>query len=233
MGTLLRLHLYCCRAFHSHAVAAAASARTHMAAVLHAVCGAGADKACHGSYTSAPPSPSSKRHELANVLDVLACISQIVIMARDWQVWGHEACVADLATASVDVLLVVLLTGLAVGLCRPRATAASGRTQMRQPTLSEKALLLELTATLLLLVAWIRLVYAANDHGWRQLMPERCAIKAVLPTALPPVSCKGSAAHLLESEAMFFSIPCTQPAAVPIIHHDQVDYYCAGRMSSS
>ena len=67
----------------------------------------------------------------------------------------------------------VLLAALAVGLCRPRAPAAGA--QPRQPTLSERALLLELTATLLLLVAWIRLVYAANDHGWRLLGPERCA----------------------------------------------------------
>ncbi len=104
-------------------------------------------------------------------------------MARYWQVWGHEACVADLATASVDVLLVVLLTALAVGLCRPRAAATAAGAQPRQPTLSEKALLLELTATLLLLVAWIRLVYAANDHGWRQLMPERYAFALCAPAA--------------------------------------------------
>ncbi len=107
----------------------------------------------------------------------------MLVTARDWQVWGHEACVADLATASVDVLLVLLLTALAVGLCRPRATAASVRTQPRQPTLSERALLLELTATLLLLVAWIRLVYAANDHGWRQLTPERYAFALCAPAA--------------------------------------------------
>ena len=94
------------------------------------------------------------------------------------QVWGHEACLADLATASVDAILVVLLTALAVGLCRPSRTRppAAAAVQPRQPTLLERALLLELTATLLLLVAWIRLVYAANDHGWQQLLPERCAV---------------------------------------------------------
>ena len=98
----------------------------------------------------------------------------VYISMCDAQVWGHEACVADLATASVDVVLVMLLVALAVGLCRPRAAAAASGAQPRQPTLSERALLLELTATLLLLVAWIRLVYAANDHGWRQLTPGRC-----------------------------------------------------------
>ena len=84
---------------------------------------------------------------------------------------------ADIATASVDVVLVVLLLALAVGICRPDSTRASAAAsvQPRQPTLSERALLLELTAALLLLVAWIRLVYAANDCGWKELMPQRCA----------------------------------------------------------
>ena len=93
------------------------------------------------------------------------------------QVWDHEACLADLATASVDVILVVLLSALAVGLCwSNRGRPSAGRARPRQPTLSEKSLLLELTAALLMLVAWIRLVYAANDHGWRELVPQRCRL---------------------------------------------------------
>ena len=91
------------------------------------------------------------------------------------QIWGHEACLADLATASVDVVLVVLLLALAVGLCRPDGGRwSAAHAQPRQPTLSERTLLLELTAALMILVAWIRLVYAANDHGWRELIPQRC-----------------------------------------------------------
>jgi hypothetical protein len=101
----------------------------------------------------------------------------------------------------VDVILVVLLSALAVGLCRPdRGRLSAARAQPRQPTLSERTLLLELTAVLLMLVAWIRLVYAANDHGWRELFPQRCRLSVTHMLHLRQPPCLQTWTSILRAE---------------------------------
>lgn len=91
------------------------------------------------------------------------------------QVWSPElqcfkACFTDVANAGLDVTAMLLLLALAVKLSRgdlrPRLTC-------RPQSLVEKALLLELTAVMIAVVAVIRLVYAAQDAGWSQLAADR------------------------------------------------------------
>ena len=91
------------------------------------------------------------------------------------QVWSpdlqcFQGCFTDVANAGLNITAMVLLLALAHRLSRRELRRLPARPQ----TLIEKALLLELTAAMMAVVAVLRLVYAAQDDGWSELAAHRC-----------------------------------------------------------
>lgn len=83
-----------------------------------------------------------------------------------------KACFTDAAYVGLDVTAMALLLALALRLRRSRQLRQRPL-PARPQSLIEKALLLELTAALMAVVAVIRLLYAAQDDGWQHLVAHR------------------------------------------------------------
>ena len=81
-----------------------------------------------------------------------------------------------MANGGLDVLAMLLLVALFVRLMRQDARQTAGLEMplpARPQTPIENILLLELTAGMMALVAILRLIYAAQDDGWKELLANR------------------------------------------------------------